>query len=267
MYFNPRTPCGVRLAHVIFILAVMPEFQSTHPVWGATKAFYNLKTAWRISIHAPRVGCDSGHRHPQWCHRRFQSTHPVWGATPWKTYKGPKRLNFNPRTPCGVRQLYTQVKDPATEDFNPRTPCGVRRIRQRPWPTSSDFNPRTPCGVRLYILIPPIVPHRRFQSTHPVWGATCRHMRSCRSLEISIHAPRVGCDSSPARASKLYRYFNPRTPCGVRQNCPHPGEPCNRFQSTHPVWGATGAGFLMVSVRVVFQSTHPVWGATCQPCL
>ena len=28
---------------------------------SAAKAFYNLKTAWRelISIHAPRVGCDS----------------------------------------------------------------------------------------------------------------------------------------------------------------------------------------------------------------
>lgn len=34
---------------------------------------------------------------------------------------------------------------------------------------------------------------------------------------ISIHAPRVGCDDIPARQSIPYPNFNPRTPCGVRQ--------------------------------------------------
>ena len=35
-------------------------FQSTHPVWGATIEFgRNLMDLTRISIHAPRVGCDN----------------------------------------------------------------------------------------------------------------------------------------------------------------------------------------------------------------
>ena len=37
---------------------------------------------------------------------------------------------------------------------------------------------------------------RLFQSTHPVWGATAEIRDMCDSVEISIHAPRVGCDLS-----------------------------------------------------------------------
>ena len=34
------------------------KFQSTHPVWGATMALSYVNLTDRISIHAPRVGCD-----------------------------------------------------------------------------------------------------------------------------------------------------------------------------------------------------------------
>ena len=35
------------------------EFQSTPPVWGATKAMHaQAQDHWFISIHAPRVGGD-----------------------------------------------------------------------------------------------------------------------------------------------------------------------------------------------------------------
>ena len=34
--------------------------------------------------------------------------------------------------------------------------------------------------------------------------------------EISIHAPRAGCDLRPSFHVLLYYHFNPRTPCGVR---------------------------------------------------
>ena len=81
---------------------------------------------------------------------------------------------------------------------------------------------------------------------------------------ISIHAPRVGCDLTSKCSSSSSRVF----------------------QSTHPVWGATGIYGLnrsipMISIhaprvgcdqvinaavsRARFQSTHPVWGATPQP--
>ena len=125
-YFNPRTPCGVRLLSDLFhfyqqpisihaprvgcdtplfyhLLAVLQisihaprvgcddrwycvasytvAFQSTHPVWGATKDGGVVFAGLGISIHAPRVGCDLQDFGPIIVPHIFQSTHPVWGAT------------------------------------------------------------------------------------------------------------------------------------------------------------------------------------------
>ena len=126
------------------------QFQSTHPVWGATL----------VAAAAPL------------CTGVFQSTHPVWGATPAPPRLGLRFLNFNPRTPCGVRRLFFDCFHFSTPNFNPRTPCGVRRVYS--------------CGIVRLI--------ETFQSTHPVWGAT-QALICCRlRCIISIHAPRVGCD-------------------------------------------------------------------------
>ena len=57
--FNPRTPCGVRqdlTGHGM----TSGGFQSTHPVWGATRFADTYPVKLCISIHAPRVGCDGG---------------------------------------------------------------------------------------------------------------------------------------------------------------------------------------------------------------
>ena len=79
-----------------------------------------------------------------------------------------------------------------------------------------------------------------FQSTLPVWGATCW-----------VCARR--CGSS---------YFNPRSPCGERLRQRGGQWLSFLFQSTLPVWGAT-AGILPKKRNYKgFQSTLPVWGAT-----
>ena len=55
--FNPRSPCGER-RFIRHVFADSRLFQSTLPVWGATRWRY-CKCQWqRISIHAPRVGSD-----------------------------------------------------------------------------------------------------------------------------------------------------------------------------------------------------------------
>ena len=60
-------------------------------------------------------------------------------------------------------------------------------------------------------------PSFQFQSTHPVRGATCAARPAAGGSDISIHAPREGCD-----------------PCeGLVVIALH------EFQSTHPVRGAT----------------------------
>ena len=78
-HFNPRAPCGARLGSLQHPLK-HGQFQSTRPVWGATKVYANL---------ANLVA--------------FQSTRPVWGATTVPVCKGADPGYFNPRAPCGAR--------------------------------------------------------------------------------------------------------------------------------------------------------------------
>ena len=73
-------------------------------------------------------------------------------------------------------------------------------------------------------------------------GRDLRRAALCRARGISIHAPRVGRDSSN------FALIN--------------SPPL--FQSTRPVWGATTLAPVAVSVTI-FQSTRPVWGATTFP--
>ena len=112
MYFNPRTPCGVRLC----------QAKSTPKII-------------HISIHAPRAGCDQ----TDWRYvsdvELFQSTHPVRGAT--RRWRSPRRrctISIHaPRAGCDGTCSGTSAQN---QYFNPRTPCGVRR-----WDCRHSFNP------------------------------------------------------------------------------------------------------------------------------
>ena len=74
----PREGCDLRDNAAKLTQA---QFQSTHPVRGATHRIRVGFLVLGISIHAPREGCDlrvdEGIHPPE----RFQSTHPVRGAT------------------------------------------------------------------------------------------------------------------------------------------------------------------------------------------
>ena len=101
----------------------------------------------------------------------------------------------------------------------------------------------------------------KFQSTRPVWGATCVPRGGSDAGEVSIHAPRVGRDIV-ARQQEVMQYvsihaprvgrdagcrrlprhigrFNPRAPCGARRRQSPSSGANGKFQSTRPVWGAT----------------------------
>ena len=60
-YFNPRSPCGERHPVPLERRRVVNVFQSTLPVWGATKPWLVRSIRIGISIHAPRVGSDDDH--------------------------------------------------------------------------------------------------------------------------------------------------------------------------------------------------------------
>ena len=145
-HFNPRTPCGVRHQHPQSRGAAR-SFQSTHPLRGATRS----------------TSCYSRLK-------KFQSTHPLRGATVRDGARHDQRVDFNPRTPCGVRPSSSASAQTSTgfqsthplrgatykcihilhytAHFNPRTPCGVRRENLIKEKSMGNFNPRTPCGVR-----------------------------------------------------------------------------------------------------------------------
>ena len=108
--------------------------------------------------------------------------------------------------------------------------------------------------LRLY-LVP------EFQFTHPVWGATVWSTSETLRTYVSIHAPRVGCDVSVFFVLAVSMCFNSRTPCGVRPDTGGAGSAEQKFQFTHPVWGATHKDKVGSPLRT-FQFTHPVWGAT-----
>ena len=132
-----------------------------------------------------------------------------------------------------------------------------------------------------------------FQSTHPLRGATpkSRNHRIKSQAFQSTH-PLRGATSKSTIIESTLSYFNPRTPCGVRQSifCARyagsrisihaPLAGCDRifttggktdckFQSTHPLRGATSVAFSISCKTGRFQSTHPLRGAThksrCMP--
>ena len=194
-----------------------------------------------------------------------------------------RHFDFNPRTPCGVRPASNPAVSNSDTNFNPRTPCGVRpyqwrknqrnmcisihaplagcdsgrpvdfyavlisihaplagcdRLFRASWTRKRNFNPRTPCGVRLHFL--KVIPwYYRFQSTHPLRGATAQSRHLCRQFVISIHAPLAGCDRGARLILQPQGHFNPRTPCGVRRDDKFVCRLFVRFQSTHPLRGAT----------------------------
>ena len=78
-----------------------------------------------ISIHAPLAGCD-----------QISSTQII------------RVNNFNPRTPCGVRQQ-ASIHRPSPLEFQSTHPLrGATPPHHTTHELSLQFNPRTPCGVR-----------------------------------------------------------------------------------------------------------------------
>ena len=216
IYFNPRTPCGVRPFH---------RATANHLLY--------------ISIHAPRAGCDSRIHKSNFRQLLFQSTHPVRGATEDSDEKR-RSYRFQSTHPVRGATVVSASADDTDVHFNPRTPCGVRRTAQAKaildfafqsthpvrgatcrasgqCDTAANFNPRTPCGVRL---------HKRGADRH--------------KLCISIHAPRAGCDRPSVSNLLPKQEFQSTHPVrGATIFLPHHAPALDRFQSTHPVRGAT----------------------------
>ncbi|PRX55989.1 hypothetical protein B0G52_1382 [Cohnella sp. SGD-V74] len=123
-----------------------------------------------------------------------------------------------------------------------------------------DFNPRIPRGMRQPPCRP-VLPSVLFQSTHPARDATVHVRLIERTLFISIHASREGCDISSGRTASRAKNFNPRIPRGMRLSPSFRPPVRFRFQSTHPARDATAPSIRELA-NAIFQSTHPARDAT-----
>ena len=304
-YFNPRAPCGARLSQR-HCPPPRSTFQSTRPVWGATRGGYEEVHQCKISIHAPRVGRD--HVGFCLCTATSISIHaPRVGrdGALWQWDTGGR--DFNPRAPCGARRpdrprrhpplcisihaprvgrdCTTRPTTATRQNFNPRAPCGARRhqptgIAGRP----TYFNPRAPCGARRpggrHVQQPDQISIHapRVGRDHDYHGI--RHQR-----DISIHAPRVGRDDGPTDimlntkvfqstrpvwgatctapfAAHSFPHFNPRAPCGARLMVSEGGSQAINISIHAPRVGRDEELGMEPEHILSFQSTRPVWGAT-----
>ena len=192
--FNPRAPCGARRA-----------------------ASSGAEEASEISTHAPLAGRDAP---PLLCHNNIEaiSTHaPLAGRDNCATSCVNARGEFQPTRPLrGATSLLRGCNKSLT--FQPTRPLrGATNLRR---------------GSGIFLI--------RFQPTRPLRGATSPLTYRLTLVAISTHAPLAGrdyCVSCPAcsvnqfqptrplrgatlsACNLVYRVsdFNPRAPCGARQ--------------------------------------------------
>jgi len=168
-----------------------PEFQSTLPAGGATRACWFGGKRVIVSIHAPRGGSDAGPVDAGGGNR--VSIHAPRGGSDFGTgCGGTGSSSFNPRSPRGERPMNARFdavdlfqstlpaggataeadKPAYPPGFQSTLPAGgaTQRLRDS-LPLFSRFNPRSPRGERRSIFL---------------WRA--------QKEGVSIHAPRGGSD-------------------------------------------------------------------------
>ena len=168
-----------------------------------------------ISIHAPREGCDwitsapatkefdnfnprtprgvrQFHQPSYSATGGFQSTHPARGATSTSN-SSRARIAISIHAPReGCDDLRSGFFGLNTISIHaPREGCDpvFANIGEQPILFQSTHPARGATGFKRVLVVAP-----KFQSTHPARGATEEDEEDDDDEEISIHAPREGCD-------------------------------------------------------------------------
>ena len=145
--FNPRSPCGERPSREP--RTPWPScFNPRSPCGERPDELQRCGLVGQVSTHAPLAGSDMKLGDTPSLFLAFQPTLPLRGATFLTAIRNAPSRSFNPRSPCGERQLKTSCAS-STTSFNPRSPCGERRCTRCPVGCRRPcFNPRSPCGER-----------------------------------------------------------------------------------------------------------------------
>ena len=145
--FNSRTPGGVRRS-VVSSAMERWRFQFTHPGRGATILVRPCVVTSRVSIHAPREGCD---RHPPVGvpQRRLVSIHAPREGCDNQGFNPLQEISrFNSRTPGGVRLRRRSLADLCYPFQFTHPGRGATSPVAQTRPRRHSFNSRTPGGVR-----------------------------------------------------------------------------------------------------------------------
>ena len=148
-------------------------FQSTLPVWGATKLHRLVLDCRDISIHAPRVGSD------------------VIPPLSW-----PHPADFNPRSPCGERPMLL-IPCSTSRQISIHAPrVGSDRIRLPTLSALLSFQSTLPVWGATLRFLALFVRLGHFNPRSPCGERPSETVVFTVSSQISIHAPRVGSDVS-----------------------------------------------------------------------
>ena len=150
-----------------------------------------------------------------------------------------RKVDFNPRAPCGARRLPRLRLALAPINFNPRAPCGARHAAA--WTRS---------GLRRISIHVPLAGHDTRQRIRPGFGA------------ISIHVPLAGHDPKNEDLIQTKLNFNPRAPCGARPDCLLGAVRPAGFSIHVPLAGHDPVPDGRAARRERFQSTCPLRGTT-----
>ena len=168
-----------------------------------------------ISTHAPLAGRDPRPR-PRRGSTKISTHAPLAGRDRRGLHREEDNYYFNPRAPCGARQLGTEYRNKGQKKFQPtrplrgatlaedrvghgesistHAPLAGRDAQKKNAPTvARHFNPRAPCGARRSILVLFLI-QLIFQPTRPLRGATGQKRYQNNTVKISTHAPLAGRD-------------------------------------------------------------------------
>ena len=190
---------------------------------------------------------------------RFQSTHPVRGATTAASAIS-DTAKFQSTHPVRGATHLVKYMDGQTDIsiHAPRAGCDSTLVRWLALEDISIHAPRAGCDLRYYGFT---INRSRFQSTHPVRGATSTTIRSNRRARFQSTHPVRGATISVSRRLDVLQDFNPRTPCGVRRSRNHLRLADGNFNPRTPC-GVRPLDKISADYTREFQSTHPVRGAT-----
>ena len=208
------------------------------PHAGRDRTHLGQRAGSGISIHAPHAGRDGCFQRSAGFCVQFQSTRPMRGATFFAKPMMDLSLEFQSTRPMrgatgalfilhlqkiisihaphAGRDSKGTARTFTASDFNPRAPCGARRNPAADRGSDGEFQSTRPMrGATPMPSLPPTM--IRFQSTRPMRGATTQDDPDRIAELFQSTRPMRGATIRRPWRNGARQYFNPRAPCGARQ--------------------------------------------------